>query len=386
VILLDFAKAFDKVPHRRLLHKLNHYGIRGKHQDWIASFFRGRTQQVILDGMSSTKADVKSGVPQGSVLGPLLFLIFINDLPDRVTTGTKVKLFADDCILYRNISSDRDSHILQGDLENLQRWEADWLMQFHPSKCQVLHVTNKKKPVKHIYKIHSVNLDEVPTAKYLGVNIDSKLSWNDHISAITKKANSTMGFIQRNINSCPKNTKEMCYKTIVLPLAEYGSVVWDPHTKANITALEKIQRRGARFVCSDYRRTSSVSDMLRELKWSTLAERRARAKVTMIYRIVNGLLDVPSQPYLTASPRYDLKFIIPHSRINCYQKSFFVDGVRLWNLLDGEVRSCQSLNIWVYISCRMRPLPLRDMFLTRTFMNARHCRTCTLPTARRYTE
>ena len=225
VILLDFAKAFDKVPHGRLLHKLHHLGIRGKHQEWIESFLRGRSQQVVLEGTSSSRAPVKSGVPQGSVLGPLLFLIFINDLPDEVSAGTKVKLFADDCVLYRRINSEEDSKILQSDLDKLQKWETEWLMKFHPNKCQVLHITNKKDPIKHIYNIHQTNLEEVNTAKYLGVNINNKLSWNDHISSMLKKAHSTFGFIQRNVSSCPIDTREMCTKKLVRPLVEYGTAI-----------------------------------------------------------------------------------------------------------------------------------------------------------------
>ena len=219
-------------------------------------------------------------------------------------------------------------------------------MKFHPNKCQVLHVTNKKKPTKHIYNIHSTNLEEVNTAKYLGVNINNKLSWNDHITSITKKAHSTLGFIQRNVSCCPKDTKEMCYKTLVQPLVEYSSIVWDPHTLVNSDALEKVQRRAARFVCADYGRTSSVDEMIRRLKWPLLAERRAMAKVTMIYRIVKGLVDIPSQSYLLPSPRFNHKYIKPYARINCYQRSFFVDGVKRWNSLEESLRTSKSLDIF----------------------------------------
>ena len=132
IIVMDFAKAFDKVPHRRLLYKLDYYGIRGSTHKWIASWLSGRTQQVVLDGQASDPIPVLSGVPQGSVLGPVLFLVFINDLPDNIRSS--VRLFADDCVLYRNIRSFSDCLILQDDLDQLARWEAEWQMKFNVAK------------------------------------------------------------------------------------------------------------------------------------------------------------------------------------------------------------------------------------------------------------
>ena len=133
LIIMDFAKAFDKVPHRRLLHKLEYYGIRGSIHKWINSWLSGRTQQVVLGGQALDPVPVLSGVPQGSVLGPVLFLIFINDLPDIIRSS--VHLFADDCVLYRNIHSLQDCLTLQEDLTSLGRWEADWQMKFNVAKC-----------------------------------------------------------------------------------------------------------------------------------------------------------------------------------------------------------------------------------------------------------
>ena len=127
---------------------------------------------------------------------------------------------------------------------------------------------------------------------------------------------------------------------------EYSSVVWDPHTKTNMETLEKVQRRAARFVCADYRRRSSVDAMIHRLKWPLLAERRAMAKATMFYRIVKGLVDIPPQPYLSASLRSEYKYILPYARINSFQKSFFVDGVRLWNSLGENLWTAGSLDIF----------------------------------------
>ena len=139
LIIMDLAKAFDKVPHRRLLHKLDYYEIRGSTHKWINSWLSGCTQKVVLDGQASDLVQVLSGVPQGSVLGPILFLIFINDLPDNIRSS--VRLFADDCVLYRNIHSIQDCFILQEDLTSLGQWEADWQMKFNVAKCHSMRVT-----------------------------------------------------------------------------------------------------------------------------------------------------------------------------------------------------------------------------------------------------
>ena len=179
IILLDFSKAFDKVPHQRLLTKLHHYGIQGNLHAWIGNFLYNRKQRVIVEGSESSEADVLSGVPQGTVIGPLLFLLYINDLPERVKCG--IRLFADDCIIYRPISSARDSANLQADLNALRQWTCDWQMTFNPDKCVVMHITRRKNKRKTIYNLNSVNLAEVKNTKYLGVSISNDLSWHDHI-------------------------------------------------------------------------------------------------------------------------------------------------------------------------------------------------------------
>lgn len=345
VILLDFAKAFDKVNHRRLLMKLYHYGVKGNTLEWIRSFLSDRKQQVVLDGSTSSQTDVTSGVPQGTVLGPLLFLVYINDLPDHATSTSR--LFADDCILYRRVRCAADAEALQADLDNFQTWESDWLMEFHPSKCQILRVTNKRNPVRATYRIHGHVLEEVSSAKYLGVNLDSKLTWNHHVHSTALKANGARAFLQRNLRKAPKHVKAACYTALVRPVMEYASSVWSPNSIKSTNELEMVQRRAARHTMSDFKRTTSVTPMLTELGWDTLAERRAKSKVTLLYRMMHNLVAVNPLEYLhhpqVMTRGHPQVFRQPYCRTKVYQMSYFPSAAVLWNSLPASIVGAASV-------------------------------------------
>ena len=173
LVLLDFSKAFDKVSHQKLLLKLHKYGIRGPILTWIQAFLSNQTQTVVLENEHSNTVPVTSGVPQGSVLGPILFLINNNDLPDM--TKSKVRLFADATAIYLAVSSLKDAQLLQQDLAQLRRWELNWDMEFNPSKCVVIHITRARTPVPSQYFLHNQLLESVASSKYLGVEISSNL-------------------------------------------------------------------------------------------------------------------------------------------------------------------------------------------------------------------
>ena len=211
VIFLDFSKAFDKVNHKLLLHKLDHYGIRGGLLSWLADFLTNRKQQVVIEGQQSSSADVTSGVPQGSVLGPLLFLCFINDLPEQIKC--KIKLYADDVLLYTTINTVDDCHRLQNDLITLEQWARKWNMVFNPTKCEFLRVSNKINPICTHYFIQGQEIQEVSSAKYMGITIDQHLNWNNHVKQISSKANKIKCFLQRNLKHCPINIKVIASKT-----------------------------------------------------------------------------------------------------------------------------------------------------------------------------
>ena len=254
IAVLD--KAFDKVSHKHLAIKSAYYGIRGSTLAWINSFLTNRTQQVVLEGIASGTVDVTSGVPQGSVLGPILFLIFINDLPQSLSS--KVRLFADDAILYLEVASADDCQMLQSDLNKLTEWEEKWLMSFNPSKCEVLTVTRKKQPTLFNYIMHEQILNRVKSTKYLGVTITSDLNWNKHINQTAGKANQMLGFVKRNIKTRSHNIKTKAYKALVCPRLEYCASVWDPHTQSLIQKIDMVQKRAARYALRRYHNTSST--------------------------------------------------------------------------------------------------------------------------------
>ena len=182
--LLDFSKAFDTVNHQKLLQKMMNIGLSQQVISWTSAFLKGRSQRVALEGSLSSPCEVTSGVPQGSVVGPVLFLIYINDLP--LSTKSNVRLFADDTIVYVNTNK---QHQLQDDLRNLEEWENRWDMRFNPSKCEVIRFCRKRKPVPlHPYTLHNTIIPRTDRIKYLGVNIQNNLRWDSHITAITNKA------------------------------------------------------------------------------------------------------------------------------------------------------------------------------------------------------
>lgn len=230
LLVLDFSKAFDTVPHHRLMLKLQHYGITGSVYKWISAFLSQRLQRVVVAGEHSQWAKVHSGVPQGTVLGPLLFLVYINDLTENITSS--VRLFADDCVLY--IEPSKIPMMLNYFRMILTGWESKWLMNFNAQKCFLLRITGSRSPIMTKYSLGKSILEETTSHSYLGVEISQDLKWDTHISKITASANKTLGFIKRNPSSCNKETKATAYTALVRPTVEYCASVWDPFTNEHI--------------------------------------------------------------------------------------------------------------------------------------------------------
>lgn len=240
-----------------------------------------------------------------------------------------------------------DCDILKHDLTKLQEWEALWQMEFNTSKCHVLSITNRKKPIKASYHLHGEQLQQVNSAKYLGVELSNNLKWDKHIANIIAKANKSSTFLWRSLKACPPRIHVHCYQTFVRPILEYASIVWDPHQKKDIMAVESTQKRVARRIMRDFSRETSATDLVRGLGLEQLCTRRRQDKVVSIHKILHNRLDtkLPCRfnPINTSTRGHNMKHTIPTSRINSHQHSFFPSAMRLWNSLPSDAVETLSL-------------------------------------------
>ncbi len=338
--ILDFSKAFDTVPHNHLLSKLRHYGINGSIHTWISTFLKCRTQCVVVDGVKSESVTVDSGVPQGTVLGPLLFLLHINDLPQSVTST--VRLFADDCLLYRPIHSTADQISLQTDLDRLHSWGITWGMRFNAKKCNIMTISRSKSPLTKFYHLSGQVLEEVNMAKYLGVNISQDLSWTSHIASVAQRGNYSLAFLRRNLKGCPAELKQLGYNSLVRSLLEYSAPIWDPHYAKDIQKIEKVQRRAARFVTNNYDWSCSVTGMMKKLGWKTLKDRRRELRLSLLYKIVNEKVAIQSDTLLTKADArtrssHQHKYRQYTCNTNSFKSSFIPRTIPEWNALPAGV-------------------------------------------------
>jgi hypothetical protein len=191
----------------------------------------------VVDGDKSGNGDVLSGVPQGTVLGPVLFLVYINDIADDLDSS--IRLFADDCLLYREVKNANDQQLLQNDLDTLHTWASKWQMSFNVDKCYTMQVSLARKNKRACtYSMGGQDLADTKTTPYLGVTLSNDLKWNSHINIITAKARRMLGMLRRNLSQTPTKIKETAYKTLVRPRLEYCSPIWDPYQQDNIRKIE----------------------------------------------------------------------------------------------------------------------------------------------------
>ena len=343
VIYLDFQKAFDVVPHLRLIRKLKAYGIDGNVAAWIEDWLKNRTQRVVLNGEASELVKVTSGVPQGSVLGPLLFLIYVNDLDAGL--NSEIAKFADDTKLGGSALSVESCSTLQGDLNGIFQWSKTWGMKFNVDKCKVLHIGHNN--INYQYTIDNRPMKVVFEEKDLGVIVTSDLKSHKQCVEQCKKANRILGFIFRYFEFKSKDIILQLYKSLVRPLLEYAVQFWSPYLLKDVDMLERVQRRATKMIPG--MRSITYEERLKQLKLPSLALRRLRGELIETFKILKGFDDVRKEKFfnlnVTSVTRNNgLKLVGKRFNTNVSKNYFTNKVINCWNSLPADVVAADSIN------------------------------------------
>ena len=345
IIYLDFQKAFDKVPHQRLLLKLKAHGIGDSITDWIEQWLTDRRQRVVVDGEVSNWKSVLSGVPQGSVLGPILFLIYINDLDESITSN--VLKFADDTKLFRKVNTDGDKQHLQNDLDRLVKWSEKWQMLFNFGKCKCLHTGHGNLNVN--YKMGATVLGTTVKEKDLGVTISADMKVSEQCGIAASKGNKILGLIRRNITYKGKKLIIPLYKAIVRPHLEYCIQAWRPYRKKDIDTLERIQRRATKIIPE--LRDLSYEERLKECGLTTLETRRLRGDQIEVFKILNGYENIDRNMFFSLKKDsrtrgHEVKLVKDQCRLDIRKHSFSQRTINEWNKLSTDCVTASSVNMF----------------------------------------
>nr|CAD2193964.1 unnamed protein product [Meloidogyne enterolobii] len=337
IIYIDFAKAFDTVPINILLDKIENAGIGGKVYTFLKNFISDRNFKIKIGDQLSHIYETFSGVPQGSVLGPLLFLIFINDLPNDIPEKVGVKLYADDVKLYIAHKNGIEREQLNKALRTLEKWTELNGLEISPSKCFALYLG--KNNMKSEYIIHGLKVQETECIRDLGILIDSKISFNNHINMIIKNAYLKSSQIIRIIKSRNLNLLVNIYKTYIRPQLEYATEVWNPHMRYQIEKIEKIQKL---FTKNIYKKCGLIKvpyeDRLTTCKLEKLIDRRKVADLSTAFKIIKGFTSLNSQRYFNLSNRSLRRPLLLRTKkyTNKTKNNFFHRVVNNWNKLPTE--------------------------------------------------
>ena len=372
-VFLDISKAFDKVWHKGLIFKLKRNGIHGNLLKLIEDFLSNRFQRTVINGKTSTRSSIEAGIPQGSVLGPLLFLVYINDL--IVGMKSDARIFADDTSLFVVVDDPATAHeILSHDLGLVQDWAYQWRMSFNPDPSkppiEVIFSTKINPPVHQPLLFNGIMVKRVNEHQHLGLVLDSKLTFKSHINEAIKKANKGVGVIKFMSKYAPRKSLEQIYKSYVRSQIEYGDVIFHRLPRVNnpfsfdisdtMQKLESVQYRAALAVSGAWKGTSK-SKLYIELGWESLSQRRWFRRMCLFYKIINNgtppflknCITFPDPPRLSlyGRPTSNVRNIPPlcniPSRTDKFRNSFFPSCVNSWNnFLDTKVRNSKNIGIF----------------------------------------
>ncbi|CAM4707266.1 unnamed protein product [Lepidochelys kempii] len=341
LIYLNFSKVFDTMPQRELLVKLEKMGINMKIERWIRNWLTGRLQWVLLKGELSGWREVTSGVPQGSVLGPILFNLFITDLGPK--SGRVLIKFADDTKLGGIANLEKDQEIIQEDLDDLVNWS--YRMKFNSEKCKVMHLGINNKNFS--YKLGTHQLEVTEEEKDLGVLVDNRMTMSRQCDMALKKANAVLGCIRRGISSRDKEVLVPLYKALVRPHPEYCVQFWSPMFKKDEFKLEQVQRRATRMIRG--MENLSYERRLKELGLFSLTKRRLRGDMIALYKYIRGINTGEGEELFKLSTNVDTKpngykLVIGKFRLEIRRRFLTIRGVKFWNSLPREAVGAKDLS------------------------------------------
>ena len=350
-IYIDYSKAFDKIDHNLLIHKLTLYNITGNYLNWITSFLKHRSQTVCINNTFSYPTSVDSGVPQGSVLGPLLFILFINDLPNTITNSTLLT-FADDTKIVSKIANATDTSTLQQNLDKIINWSKVNNMELNKDKFEFIsHKINtdnnnlkllKVLPLYNEYSIYNTsNQHSISPSDYvkdLGITIDNKLNWNQHIFTISRKAKQITGWILSVFYSRDKNTMLTLFNSLVRSKLEYCCEIWSPHLIKNINTIEKIQSSFTYRI--EGMKELNYWDRLSTLNIMSLQRRRERQTLLHVWKILNKVypntINLNFKNHQRSGAIRAIMKPLPKLQgraLTVYEESFLIKAAKLWNIL-----------------------------------------------------
>ena len=359
IVFCDVSKAFDRVWHKGLIYKLQKLGIHGSLLSWLRNYLSDRSQRVVIRGQTSAWGSVNAGVPQGSVLGPLLFLVYINDLTEAVDCD--IKLFTDDSTLYITVDDHEvGADILNRNLTKIKEWANVWLVNFNPQKTESMVVSNKKSLKYPPLSYDNTQISEVDHHKHLGLTFSRDLSWSNHIQSILAKVGKLKDVMLYLKNRIDRLTLETIYLTYIRPKLEYGSVIWSDCSDRDKNLLEKCQLYFARIV-TGARKGTSTDKLYNDVNWPRLEERRQNKIKVFFHKLFYE--NCPEYLYLllpnrTTESRYSLRArnMVPQvrARTSRFQHSLIVNGIKIWNDLPKTVQEIQEISLFKRTICTKR--------------------------------
>ena len=353
---IDISKCFDAISHELLLLKLQYFGVHGTELRWFESYLSGRKQAVSLNGKLSKPGQVSIGIPQGGVLGPVLFLLFINDITQSVNAGT-CNIFADDVAIYTSCKTVEDAESqLQICINEIDRWYKNNRLKINADKTNVMVISSRAKGIhKELnVKLNDTKLKQVNSVRYLGVNIDCKLTWDEHVKQLCKNVAYKIFSMRRLSSSLNTSLLNTLYKGTIQPCIDYACSVWGNCSQKNRELISRLQKRAARIVSKHYgSREISVTKVIKDLKWQSFETRRDYFLNMLMYKCIHGTAPTRlcneiemyfDRHGLNTRNANSLNVVLPKPNIEMFKQTFRYSGPKEWNSLHNDLQNSQTLS------------------------------------------